>query len=730
MKQVTQRLKDGKIEVLDVPVPTLQPHGVLVDIRASLLSAGTERTKVETGRQSLIGKARSRPDQVRQVIDKAQRDGLKETIATVRSRLDQPEPLGYSVAGVVAAVGARVRDLAVGDRVACAGAGHASHADVDYVPGNLCTRLPESVDFDQGAFTTVGAIAMQGVRQADVRLCERVAVIGLGLVGQIAGQLLTAAGCEVVGIDLEQELVQVAVDTGAVGAGLTRPEVTEARLATVGECDAVIITAATSSDDPVSLAADLCRDRGRIVVVGDVGMGIERAPYYDKELELRLSRSYGPGRYDTEYEERGLDYPIGYVRWTERRNMAAFVALLERGRVDVGPLVRQEVPVEQAPDAYERLLGSEESSLGILIRYAPSTLEEGGTSGAAAAGLGDAAAPEQRSGSPLRAGLIGAGSFATRVLAPALREAGFSLEAVASASGLSAEGAAKSFDVGRADTPAGVLDDGGIGLAVIATRHSSHAELAEQAMRASKAVFVEKPPCLAVEELIALRDARSEFGTPFFTGFNRRHAPLAGKLREHVRRVGAPLELHYRVATGPIPDDHWLDDPADGGGRLLGEGCHFIDFACWAVESLPVRVSCSVEQSADPVAAAKAFTVTLTFADGSLANILYGHGGAPGVRKEYVEAHSGGRSAILKDFRSLTLVAGRRRRKVRARGQDKGHGAQMVQMREALEGGEASSELDPLQSMAVTLTAMRSAEAGRGLATLRLEALGVSEAGG
>lgn len=714
MKQVAQRLKDGSIEVLDVPAPSLQPHGVLVDVRSSLLSAGTERSKVETGRKSLIGKARSRPDQVRQVIEKAQREGLRDTVAAVRTRLDQPEALGYSAAGVVLAVGSSVRDLAVGDRVACAGAGYASHADVDYVPGNLCVRLPDDVSFDQGAFTTVGAIAMQGVRQADVRLGERVAVIGLGLVGQLAGQLLKAAGCRVIGIDLSDEMIEVALDTGAIDRGLTRSQITEAHMAQVGGCDAAVIAAATSSDDPVKLAADLCRDRGRVVVVGDVGMQVPRVAYYEKELELRLSRSYGPGRYDREYEERGLDYPIGYVRWTERRNIAAFVDLIAGGRVDVDSLVRERVPVDKAPQAYERLLAGEGSSLGILIEYGESPIEEPVPRPADDSAQRTAATPPPAERpSPARVGVIGAGSFASRVVMPGLKSAGFELEAVASATGLSARSAAQRFGFARADTPDGVLDDPRIGTVAIITRHSSHAELAERALRASKAVFVEKPPCLTAIELERLRDARAESGMPLFVGFNRRHAPLAKRLRDHVHHEGVPVEMLYRINTGPATAEHWLDDPVEGGGRLIGEGCHFIDFACWLVGEWPERVSCTADATAPSPSLAKTFTVALTFPDGSVATILYGTTGAPGVRKEYAEAHSAGRSAILDDFRSLTLIEGRRRKRVRVRGQDKGHRAQFIGMRDPLRSGIAQRGMDdPLQSMQVTLAALRAAQGG------------------
>src|SRR3984885_8932804 len=329
MKQVSLRLRDGRVEVFDVPPPTETPYGVLVDVRASLLSVGTERSRLEAAREGPIGKARARPDQTRQVLVKARQDGLRDTINAVRARLDQPTPLGYSAAGVVMSVGARVRGFAPGDRVACGGGEHAVHAGVVSVPGNLCVRLPEEVSFEAGAFATVASVAMHGVRQADVRLGERVAVVGLGLVGQLTGQILRAAGCQVIGIDLSTALVDKAlelrsIDVGYERATLSRPHVP----AGAAHCDAVVVTAATQSSDPVVLAARLLRDRGRVVVVGDVRVDVPRAAYYDREIDLRFSRSYGPGRYDREYEERGLDYPIGYVRWTEQRNMRAFVELL------------------------------------------------------------------------------------------------------------------------------------------------------------------------------------------------------------------------------------------------------------------------------------------------------------------------------------------------------------------------------------------------------------------
>ncbi len=724
MKQVSQRLRDGRIEVLDVPVPVLQPHGVLVDIRASVLSPGTEGSKVRTARQSLVAKARARPDQARQVVEKARRDGVRETAATVRARLDQPEALGYSASGTVLAAGREVAELKPGDRVACGGGGYASHAEIDYVPASLCVRLPDEVEFDYGAFGTLGAIAMQGVRQAEARLAERTAVIGLGLVGQLTAQLLRVAGCEVLGIDLDEDLVQLGLDTGALNKGVARARLSRSLASSMPRCDAVIITAATRSDDPVQLAAELSRDRGRVVIVGDVGMRVPRPSYYQKELELRLSRSYGPGRYDREYEERGLDYPIGYVRWTERRNMAAFVHLLAQDRIDVRPLVRARVPVEQAPQAYEKLLTGNGSALAIVLQYPASASDVTGEPDPLAPRPAQSSISLHQKPIPLRAGVIGAGSFASRVLIPALQGAGFSLEAIGSANGLSARSAAERFPFRRVDKPSAILTDPATGLVVIATRHATHAALAQSALRASKAVFVEKPPALTLAELADLRDARAESGLPVFVGFNRRHAPLAHRLRKHVRAHNAPVEVLVRVSAGPLPHDHWLLDPLEGGGRLIGEGCHFVDLVCWLVGSWPIRVSCVVQSRDASIATANAFSVILTYEDGSLATIVYGAGAAPGVPKEYIEAHSDGRSAILDDFRCLTLFDGSRRHVVRARSQDKGHRAEMASVRDSLLRQQYPAGLDdPLESMAVTLAAVRAAEEGRAVRPLGLASL-------
>jgi polar amino acid transport system substrate-binding protein len=439
-------------------------------------------------------------------------------------------------------------------------------------------------------------------------------------------------------------------------------------------------------------------------VVGDVGLELPRPPYYGKELELRLSRSYGPGRYDRDYEERGLDYPIGYVRWTERRNMRAFLDLVAGGKVNVSDLVTARVPIDEAPGAYDRLVSADTSPLGILLVYPEAPAP--------------ASAPSRPQRAPVatagrRVGVIGAGSFAQRILIPGLGRAGFSLEAVASATGLSARAAADRFDFERADTPDAVLADPGVDLVAIATRHSSHADLARAALEAGKAVFVEKPPCLDPSELDSLRAAQAAAGRPLLVGFNRRHSGLAEALRGHVRETPGPVELLYRINAGGLPDDHWLNDLDEGGGRLVGEGCHFVDFACWLVDALPERVVCLAgSEPGRPLAASQGFSVALQFGDGSRATIAYEASGSAGLPKERVEAHAGGRSAVLDDFRSLALLDERgRRRRCRDRS-GKGHDRQFAYLARLLAGEETPTEPSGLDTMEVTFAARRSLETG------------------
>lgn len=700
MRQVTHRRRDGRVEVIEVPLPELGADGVLVDVRASLLSAGTERSALGAERQGLAAQARARPDQMRQLVDHLRRDGVRETVQAVRGKLDEPKSLGYSASGVVLAVGDRVAGIAPGVRVACGGAS-AAHADVDYVPANLCVPLPPDVGFHEGCYATVGSIALHGVRQADVRLGETVAVIGLGLVGQLTCELLQVAGCTVVGVDIAQSLVRRTVERDVVQHGYVRDELEDALPPAASDCDAVIITAASSSTDPVDLASRLARDRARIIIVGDVRMEFPRPSYYGKELDIRLSRSYGPGRYDRAYEERGLDYPIGYVRWTERRNMAAFVGFIGQRKVDVDALTSERVPLERVPEAYDRLVSSADSPLGIVIEYGSTRLDATVVSTVPQA-------PKRRPEGHLGRGasVIGAGAFAQNVLIPALREAGYPLNVVASARGLSASSAAARFGFQRAGSAEEAIAAPDSALVVVSTRHDTHADLAESALKQGVDVFVEKPPCVTAEELTRLEQVERETDRRLFVGFNRRHAPLAVKLRDHLAGRDLPLSVVYRVNVPELPLDHWLNDPESGGGRLVGEGCHFFDFACWLVGDIPISVSCQAHPSLGrPLASAQSFTSAMMFANGSMATILYCTGGSPRLPKEYIEAHGAHRSGVLDDFRTLHLFGGNGEGKASARSPDKGHVAQFYHLRSVAEGSAKHTYPSPLATMRVTLAA-------------------------
>src|SRR5829696_5081431 len=548
MRQLAQRMKDGELRVLDVPSPQLDEWKVLVRTGASLVSAGTERAKVEIGRDSLLGKARRRPDQVRQVIDKVRTDGISATVAAVRNRLEALTPLGYCAAGRVERVGASVRDVRPGNVVACGGE-EAAHAEVLAVPANLCVAVPEGVPIVDAAFTTLGSIALHGFRQGDLRLGERVAVVGMGLVGQLAARIAFAAGCEVVGIDLEHWRLEIAEQAGVLQLSRLRGEVTSADLST---CDAVLVTAAAPmTNDPISLATDLARERARIVVVGDVLMNFDRRRLYAKELDVRLARSYGPGRYDREYEQRGLDYPIGYVRWTERRNMAEFLRLLAEGRIAVADLVTHRFPIEEADRALEAVTEPGRGALGVVIDYATATDQS-------SAEAPSRQVQRRRLFSPgAEVGFIGAGSFARRLLIPLAKRYGLLLGHVATASGLSAASAAEQFGFHRGPCTVDELlrDEAAAGV-VIVTRHDLHGSLALAALKAGKGVFVEKPLCLTEEELRTLRrELERDDGPPLMVGFNRRFAPLTRALRDYLDGAEGPTNVVVRVNAGSLAAD-------------------------------------------------------------------------------------------------------------------------------------------------------------------------------
>ncbi|MER5379890.1 bi-domain-containing oxidoreductase [Streptomyces sp. NPDC002688] len=673
MKTVLLSPRTGAVTVGNIPAPEAAAGVVVIRNDWSLISAGTERATVSTGAQSLLGKARHRPDQVAQVLDSVKRTGLVETYRTVQDRLDRPVQLGYSCAGTVLRTGEGVDDIRTGMRVAAAGSRYASHAEIVAVPRNLVVPVPDGVDTQWAAFATVGAIALQGIHQAEVVPGSRIAVIGLGLVGQITLQLLRAYGYDGVGIDPDPAMVALAESAGLVAFPRAADGLPGAvsRHWAGADADAVLITAATSSSDPVEFAGLLARDRATVVVVGDVNVAPPRSSYYHKELTIRYARSYGPGRYDARFEENGHPYPEGYVPWTERRNLAEVLRLLATGAVDFARLKPRVFPVEDAADAYEALKPSTAGrSVALLLRYA------------ATAQLPPRSAPEAGSRTwtaprgTLRLAAIGAGNFATRMLFPELaREDGVAFSWVAGGRGLSAahQGRRWGFRTVAESVDTG-LASGDADCVMVLSRHDSHGRYAARVLRGGAALYCEKPLGLTETELEDVADAWLISGAPAMAGFNRRFAPSVRDLRA-VLPAGAPLQVVHRVFAGRLPADHWYFDPGQG-GRLLGEVCHFIDTAGFLVPGRPVGVRAVGVDTRDP-AAAQNLTLQITYDDGSAASIVYGGLTPPGAPKELLEVATDRVAARIDDFRSLTVWKDGRAVTTKYRGGPKGHDAEM-----------------------------------------------------
>jgi polar amino acid transport system substrate-binding protein len=709
LRQVAQNFKTGDLSVIAVPQPVLRSGCVLVRNEWSIVSAGTERTKVEFAEKSLVGKAKARPDLVRQVLDGVRTQGVAATFEKVRGRLDALAPLGYSSAGRALAVAADVKDIHVGQRVACAGE-DAVHAEVVCVPKNLCAAVPHTVSTAHAAYTTLGAIALQGIRQADVRVGERVLVIGLGLIGQLAVQMLRASGCLVAGADLSARHMAMAEESGCQlvvdASDPSAPTRLRAWAAGVG-FDAVIITAAASDNAPFLLAAEAARDRARIVLVGVAKIDLPRAPFYEKELSIFLSRSYGPGRYDPAYEQQGHDYPIGHVRWTEQRNMQAFLEMLAEGSVRLDHLTTHRFDVEEAPKAYSLLSTGAEPYTGILLHYPEKT--EAPVAAPVASG---ATGVGQRG-----VVLVGAGHFAISVLIPALKAAGdLELDAVVSARGLSAADVANKsgFLAAEAD-PEVAFRRPGVGAALIATRHDSHAQLAEAAMRAGLDVFVEKPLCITPDDLGPLVRAQRESGRLCVVGFNRRFAPATKVLQDLRQGVSGPVQCLIRVNAGRIPPTSWIQDPSVGGGRIVGEVCHFVDLAAAIVGSAVSRVSAAGLGVAASPETTDSLSVELTHADGSISTLVYTAEGDSRLPKEYVELYAGGIAAVVDDFRSVRVFERGQSRVLRTRGQDKGHRAEIAAFGRAVAASEVIAELtfgDCVDSTVATFAIVESLRTG------------------
>ena len=686
MKQIL--LRGGKATVEEVPAPRSEPGQILVQVVWSCVSPGTELVSAAaTSPASIVERFRRNPSVVRKAYTVLQERGLRNFGAMAHERLTYSISAGYSCAGIVLEVPPSVEDFAPGDRVACAGGGYANHAEVVAVPQNLVAKVPDGVDLADASTVALGAIAMQGVRRAQVTLGEQIGVIGLGFLGQITVQLLKAAGCKVFGTDLDPGRVKQAKTFGLDAAPDSRGLVEAARQFSEGYgLDAVILTAATDSDEPLSLAMQMARRKGRVVVVGDVGLGVSRKTMYEKELDLLISTSYGPGRYDPSYEEGGLDYPYAYVRWTENRNMQAYLEFIAAGRVTLGPLTSHRFPVVEASEAYHILQEGSPRPYTVLLQYemdvAPPLTHKITVS-----------APGPKRVGRVRLAVIGLGSFARSTHIPNLRRLAdqFQIEAVVTRHGPTAVAMARRIGARIAGTDyREIVDDIAIDAVLIATRHHLHAAMIEEALRAGKHVFVEKPLALTGEELETLEKlvgelSLSSVGCPVvFVGFNRRYSPYAVRLRELLAEHLEPLHLVYRMNAGYLPPEHWVHGAA-GGGRVLGEACHIFDLFRFLVGKPAVDVvATGIHTASRDIAPTDNFTATIRYSDGSICTLLYTSRGGPGLPKEALELHQGGRSFVLDDYRALRSFG--MKADLRTRRQEKGHREELMDFYHAVTG--------------------------------------------
>ncbi len=659
MRQLAQKLSDGKPFVLETPEPTLERGEILVRNYYSVVSSGTEGATVRSARKSLVGKALERPKEVKAVLELFRRQGALQTYRAVMKKLDAYSPLGYSSAGKVIAVGEDVVGFAEGDLVACAGVGYANHAEIVAIPQNLCVKLDPQADLRAAAYNTLGAIALQGVRQADLRLGESCAVIGLGIVGALACLLLKASGVKTIGIDVSERAVENVKKAGIESAWTRNDPSLEGRIERITDglgVDAVIVAAGTSSLDPINFAGKIARKKGRVVVLGAVPTGFDRNPdYYPKELELRMSCSYGPGRYDLNYEEKGVDYPPAYVRWTEKRNMQAFQDLLLAGRVSVDALTSHIFSLEDSPQAYEMILQRTEPFLGVLIQY---DVDKEQDRRPFALVSKQSATPRSDVKSRVGYAFVGAGSYAQGSLLPNIpRGSSFRPVGVLTRSGSTSKRVAEKFGFEFcASQPRDIFENDEIDVAFVATRHNLHASFVLEALKNRKHVFVEKPLCLTLDEFCLIkeeyeRQAQTENAPKLMVGFNRRFAPLAIELKK--RTTDAPMSIVYRVNSGFIPANTWIQDPEIGGGRILGEACHFIDFIAWLAGSKPRAVYAAAME--DPNRLDDVTTITLKMENGSIGTVHYFANGSKALPKERVEVYQSGRSGVLDDFRRLTF---------------------------------------------------------------------------
>lgn len=664
MKQLTQKLGSGDMIIQDVPYPQIGKGMVIVKNHYSIISAGTEGSTVVAARKSLLGKAKERPQQVKQVVDTFKKQGPIQTYRAVMKKLDAYSPLGYSCAGEVIEVGEGVTEFEKGDKVACAGVGYANHAEIVSVPINLCVKLDSNTNLKHAAYNTLGAISMQGVRQADMRIGESCVIIGLGLLGQLAGLILKASGVTVIGIDVSEAAVKIAVDNNVVDLGITRNAVgIEEQIQNATNsygADAVIIAAATTSLDPINFAGAIARKKGKVVVLGDVPTGFNRDPFwYRKELELKMACSYGPGRYDLNYEEKGIDYPLPYVRWTEKRNMQAFQKLIATKRINLDYITTHEFEFEKAKEAFDLVVSKTEPFTGIALRYDTDRIIS----------KSKILTSEVKNIAKINISFIGAGSYAQGNLLPNIPKShNIARVGVLTNTGTTSKRVAEKFNFQFcAAQESDVLDDK-TNTVFVATRHDSHGPYVLKSLEANKHVFVEKPLCLLESELELIIEAQSKSKKTIMVGFNRRFSPLTSKLKKAIGNN--PMTMIYRVNAGAIPRDNWIQDLEIGGGRVLGEVCHFIDYLTYINGSLPIKISATALPDANQLN--DTLNILVQFANGSSGVIGYYANGSKSMTKEYIEVFSAGLSATLIDFKELRIYGKGRIKKEKLLNQNKG----------------------------------------------------------
>ena len=695
MKQLIQSFKTGELGLFDVPAPVCEINGALVQTTVSLVSAGTEKMLVDFAKKSMLAKAKDRPDLVKQVIDKMKKEGVKNTLEKVFTKLDTPIPLGYSLAGCVVEVGSELNGINIGDRVACGGAGYANHAEINYVPKNLMVKIPDGVDDIDASFVTVGAIALQGVRQTAPILGEKVAVMGLGLLGQLTVQLLKANGCKVIGSDIDPDKMALAKKLGCDEVCHAGELISKANEFTNGYgVDAVIIAASTSSNQPITDAAEISRMRGRVVLVGMVGMDVPRNTYYKKELEIKLSMAYGPGRYDPEYEEKGIDYPYDLVRFTEQRNFEAFLGLIQEGKITPKELITHSYDFDDAMSAYDLLEGRiKEKYLGIVLNYKRDIkLEDEKIV---------QRSEKKISNDKVNVGLIGAGNFTKSVILPNIQKVGdFEFVGLCTATGVSAQGTGKKYDFKYITTDSEeIFKNSEINSVFITTRHNDHASKVLKAIESKKHCFVEKPLCIYEEELEAIKEAYTG-ETIVQVGFNRRFSPMVEKMK---KSISGQISVNYRINAGIIPKNVWIQDRTIGGGRIIGEVCHFIDTCSYLIGSEVKSVfATTIQKSDQSIPDEDNVNIVLNYVNGSTATISYYAYGDNSMPKEYIEVFSSGVSMQMNDFRELTIFKGGKSSKEKIANQDKGFVNEFKAFKEAIKSGNEAISFESIYNTTKT----------------------------